>query len=138
MNQAEPVVARVVEKADSEFRSLVSLLDDPDSRVAEAVVERLRLRGASILEPLLDFIDISPDELARRRALAIAKDFTDSVLIQGFSDLRVKLQQKKRGTLEEGAFLIARFGSPRLDVEYYKAELDALAGMLLDRIKGIH
>src|SRR5437879_976018 len=123
MNPAEPVVSTHSHQADSEFRSLVSLLDDPDSRIATVVEERLRLRGTAILEPLLEFIDISSDELARRRAQAIAKDFTDSVLIEGFSNLRVKLQQKKRGTLEEGAFLVARYGSPRLDIEYYKAEL---------------
>ncbi len=124
-------------QADGEFLSLVSLLDDPDVRVASAVEARLRQRGASILHPLLDFIDISSDHLAKRRATTIAREFNEKILIEEFISLRHKLEEKKRGALEEGVFLIARYGYPRLDTEYYKAELDALAGMMHDRIKGI-
>jgi regulator of sirC expression with transglutaminase-like and TPR domain len=123
---------------DSEFISLVSLLDDPDARVASAVETRLRMRGTDILEPLLEFIDLADNDLAKGRATAIAKDFTEKVLLDGFSNLRVKIGEKKRSALEEGVFLIARYGYPRIDVEYYKAELDALAGMLHDRVAGIH
>jgi regulator of sirC expression with transglutaminase-like and TPR domain len=140
MNTPEPVVSSLTaqNKTDSEFNSLVSLLDDPDSRIASAVENRLRIRGASILEPLLEFIDLSPDELAKKRASALAREFNETLLISGFTHLRTKLQEKRRGALEEGIFLIARYGYPRIDVEFYKAELDALAGMLHDRIKGIH
>ncbi|MEI8135555.1 MAG: transglutaminase family protein, partial [bacterium] len=123
---------------DTEFQSLVALLDDPDMRIATAVEDRLRIRGASILTPLLDFIDISPDALAKERAGVLAKELNEKILLEGFASLREKIVEKKRGTLEEGTFLIARFGHPRIDVEYYKAELDALAGMLRDRIVGIH
>src|SRR6185436_11468682 len=112
MNSTEPVVTHLTthKGTDSEFLSLVSLLDDPDTRIATAVEERLRFRGTSILEPLLEFIDLSADDLAKHRAQIIAKDFNEKVLIEGFSNLKTKLQQKKRGTLEEGVFLIARHG----------------------------
>lgn len=124
--------------ADGEFLSLVSLLDDPDTRVATAVEERLRIRGESMLHPLLDFIARSDDELARSRATVIAKEFNEAMLLKEFDELRHKFQTKQRGALEEGVFMIARYGYPRIDVEYYKAELDALSGMLHDRVKGIH
>jgi regulator of sirC expression with transglutaminase-like and TPR domain len=125
-------------QADGEFLSLCSLLDDPDMRVATAVEKRLRQRGTSILRPLLEFIEISSDKLAKERATIIAREFNEKVLLEEFTDLRTKLHDKRRGSLEEGVFFIARYGYPLLDTEYYKAELDALAGMLHDRVKGIH
>src|SRR4051812_20289351 len=103
--------------ADGEFLSLVSLLDDPDVRVASAVEERLRARGASILHPLLEFIDLSADELAKRRATILAKEFNEKILLEEFATLRHRLQEKRRGALEAGVFLIARYGFPRLDTE---------------------
>jgi regulator of sirC expression with transglutaminase-like and TPR domain len=140
MNSSEPEVSSLpaINQSDSEFLSLCSLLDDPDMRVASAVENRLRLRGTAILQPLLEFIDLSADELAKARASAIAKDFNEKLLVDGFTNVRAKIQEKRRSALEDGVFLIARYGYPRLDVEFYKAELDALAGMLHDRIAGIH
>ncbi|MEP7235237.1 MAG: transglutaminase-like domain-containing protein [Ignavibacteriota bacterium] len=122
---------------DGEFNSLLSLLDDPDDRIASAVEERLRQRGPLVLNPLLDFIDLSADDLAKRRATVLAKEFNETILLDEFTALRRKIDQKKRGALEEGAFLVARHAYPRLDKDFYSAELDALSGMLLDRIKGI-
>jgi len=139
MNSPESEFPRLIHsaEADGEFLSLVSLLDDPDTRVASAVEDRLRERGASILHPLLEFIDLSADDLAKRRAIVLAREFNEKMLIEEFTALRHKLEQKKRGALEEGVFLIARYAYPRLDKEYYQAELTALSGMLHDRVKGI-
>ena len=133
-----PTLIKSGSLADGEFLSLVSLLDDPDIRVAAAVEERLRARGDSMLYPLLDFIDLSADDLAKQRATVIAQEINEKMLLEQFANLRHKFEERKRGALEEGVFLIARYGYPRLDIEYYKAELDALAGMLHDRVKGIH
>jgi regulator of sirC expression with transglutaminase-like and TPR domain len=137
MNLSEQEISTLTQ-TDSEFISLVSLLDDPDSRIATAVEKRLRFRGTTILQPLLEFIEFSADDLAKRRATAIAKDFNERLLIDGFTNVRAKIQEKRRSALEDGVFLIARYGYPRIDVEFYKAELDALAGMLHDRVAGVH
>ena len=133
-----PSVQKLAEQADGEFLSLVSLLDDPDIRVSTAVEERLRERGDSMLHPLLNFIDLAPDDIAKHRATEIANEINEKMLLEEFANLRHKFEERKRGALEEGVFLIARYGYPRIDCEYYKAELDALAGMMHDRIKGIH
>jgi regulator of sirC expression with transglutaminase-like and TPR domain len=138
MNSPKPPVSPAIGSADSEFLSLITLLDDPDTRIASAVEERLRFRGASILGPLLEFIDVSGDDLAKVRATALAKEFNEKILIEGFSRIRKNIQDKRRSALEDGVFLIAQYGYPRLDIEFYKAELDALAGMLHDRVAGIH
>jgi regulator of sirC expression with transglutaminase-like and TPR domain len=132
------MMMNVENQADGEFLSLVSMLDDPDIRVAAAVEKRLRARGDSMLHPLLDFIDLSADDLAKRRATVIAHEINEKMLLEEFTNLRRKFEERKRSALEEGVFLIARFGYPRLDTEYYKAELDALAGMMHDRVQGIH
>jgi regulator of sirC expression with transglutaminase-like and TPR domain len=122
----------------AELQSLLSLLDDPDPNVALAVEERLRCCGPSIMYSLLDFAATSVDELARFRAESIVHDINSEKLTEAFTELRLRIERRERGTLEDGAFLIARYGTPDLDVESYKAELDALAGMLHDRIRGIH
>ncbi|HYM20906.1 MAG TPA: transglutaminase-like domain-containing protein [Candidatus Kapabacteria bacterium] len=124
--------------SDPELPSLLALLDDPDASVASAVEERLRLHGAGIVRPLFEFADTSSDTLACERARAIAREMNEELLIEEYRTLRTKIEEKRRGMLEEGAFLIARYHYPMLDTEYYKSELDALAGMLHDRIKGIH
>jgi regulator of sirC expression with transglutaminase-like and TPR domain len=123
---------------DQELHSLFSLLDDPDSRVATAVEARLRAKGNFVIEPLYDFLGSSHDSLAIRRATGIIRDLNEEGLAKEFERLRLKIDEGSRGGLEDGAFLIARYGYPCLDEEHYRAELDALAGMLYDRIAGIH
>ncbi len=124
--------------SDSELRSLLALLDDPDPKVATIVEERLRCCGPGIMSPLMDFAATSGDELAKYRAESIIQEINVERLVEEFTALRYRIEHRERGTLEDGAFLIARYGMPSLDVEAYKAELDALAGMLHDRIRGIH
>ncbi len=123
---------------DPEIHSLLALLDDPDHEVAQAVEKRLRSRGAGIVLPLLKFAETSGDELAAERARTIVHDLNEELLVGEFTVLRAKLESRHRDALEDGAFLIARYGYPTLDTEFYKSELDALAGMLRDRISGIH
>lgn len=123
---------------DNELHSLFSLLDDPDSRVANVVEARLRAKGNFVIEPLTNFLGSSDDGLAIRRATGIIRDLNEEGLAKEFEALRLRLDEGSRGGLEDGAFLIARYGYPCLDEEHYRAELDALAGMLHDRIAGIH
>lgn len=125
-------------KTDHEIRSLLALLDDPDIVVSAAVEERLRSRGEGVVIPLLVFAATSGDELARSRANSIARELNEDALADEFQLLRTKIEEHRRGALEDGVFLIARYGYPMLDAEHYRSELDALAGMLHDRIKGIH
>jgi regulator of sirC expression with transglutaminase-like and TPR domain len=125
-------------EADPEITSLLALLDDPDSEVAGVVEARLRSHGTCLLYPLAEFAKTSCDSVARERAYSLVRELNEEVLIDEFTALRTKIEEKRRGALEDGVFLIARYGYPMLDTEYYRLELDALAGMLHDRIKGIH
>lgn len=125
-------------KTEPEIASLLALLDDPDTIVSAAVEARLRERGVGAMVPLLVFATTSGDELARSRANAIAAELNEEILAEEFKQLRTKIEEHRRGALEDGVFLIARYGYPMLDTEHYRSELDALAGMLHDRLKGLH
>jgi regulator of sirC expression with transglutaminase-like and TPR domain len=122
---------------DSELRSLFTLLDDPDPRVAEAVTERIRKRGQDVIPRLLNFIDITPEPLARERAEIITSEFHTGRLTRELEEISVRMDEGDRRAFEDGAFLIARFGNPRLNVSELKLELDGFAQMLNYRIAGL-
>jgi regulator of sirC expression with transglutaminase-like and TPR domain len=123
---------------ERELHSLLSLLDDPDIAVATVVEERIRSHGQYVIEPLTSFLGTCQDQLAIERASGILRDLTTDALSEEFTQLRNLMKVKPMTGLEHGVFLIARYGYPSLDINYYKRELDSLAGMLYDRIKGIH
>jgi regulator of sirC expression with transglutaminase-like and TPR domain len=124
---------------DSELRSLLALIDDTDYRVAEAVEERLRTRmadrvnGHSVLAPLLEFAKTAQG-IAHERATKIALEFHVDLLAEEFDTLDKQLSADDPNALEDGVFLIARYGNPTLDVEYYKSFLDDYAGVLRNRV----
>src|SRR5436305_1882104 len=60
---------------DRELASLFSLLDDPDPRISEPVIERIRKRGQDVILPLQSFLAVTTDTLARTRAEQISAEF---------------------------------------------------------------
>jgi regulator of sirC expression with transglutaminase-like and TPR domain len=122
---------------DAELRSLFALLDDPDPRVAEAVQERIKLRGDDVVLPLLSFIDGSHDALAKERAEQLADQFTIAQIKEGFRMLTPRFIRHDDQAFEDGAFLIARYANPRLDVVKYRKMLDEMAEQLRGRLSGL-
>jgi regulator of sirC expression with transglutaminase-like and TPR domain len=122
---------------DSELRSLLTLLDDPDPRVSEAVTERILKRGQGAILPLIEFAQLSNDSLARQRAEEIIAHCNAGTLSTLFEALGTKLTNGNRRAFEEGVFLIARYGNPTLDTAAIRAELDGFAQMLNYRISGL-
>ena len=122
---------------DSELRSLFTLLDDPDPRVAEAVTERIRKRGRDVIPHLLDFIDITSEPLARERAEGLTSEFHTDRLTRELEEITIRMIDDDPLAFEDGVFLIARFGNPRLNVPELRAELDSFAEMLNYRITGL-
>ena len=122
---------------DSELRSLFALLDDPDPRVADAVMERILKRGSDAILPLTAFANDSADALARERAESIITECNASALARSFEVLGTKLANGNRRAFEEGIFLIAKFGNPLLDTAAIRAELDLFAQTLNYRISGL-
>ena len=122
---------------DAELRSLFSLLDDPDERVASAVTDRIKKRGLSVLEPLLDLSRTTDDDLTRIRIEQITTEFNTEVLASEFLALSRRLEANDPTALEDGIFLIARFANAHCFVEGYKELLDDYASMLRLRIQGL-
>jgi len=122
---------------DNELRSLFALLDDPDERIAAAVTDRIKSRGPNVIESLLDHSRNTSDELTRIRIEQITTEFNTEILATEFEALALRLHRNDPSTLEDGSFLIARFGNPNCFVEGYKELLDDYASMLRTRIHGL-
>src|SRR5581483_3270667 len=123
--------------ADSELRSLFSLLDDPDERIARAVIERILQRGSDAIAPLTVFAERASNALAKERAEKITHEFSTASLAHEFEALNEELALGRTHALERGVFLVARFGNPALDWSPIREELDGFARMLNARLAGL-
>ncbi len=108
---------------ESELKALIRLLDEEEKNAA-LVQEYLLSAGPAAL-PYLDEAMESPDPLVRERARAIAVKLRFESLTEAFR--RYAALADWEMDLEEGAFLIARYGYPKLDTAAYSAELDRMA-----------
>ncbi|MDP4198337.1 MAG: transglutaminase-like domain-containing protein [Bacteroidota bacterium] len=128
---------------DSELRSLLSLLDDPDPRIADAVTQRIRMRGEDALLPLMTFLESASDPLARKRAEELSAQFNLEQLRAGFENLALRFKRSGLNAradaqaFEDGLFLIARYGNPRLNVAQCRQMLDEFASSLDARLVGL-
>jgi len=104
------------------LRSLVELLDDEDSRSLDLVRRRILETGTLILPYLED---------ARRTcAPAMSERFEQMSEDVRFQDLRkdfLAFSAQRAPDLEEGCFLLSRFGHPNCDPAQYRAWLDRVA-----------
>ncbi|MHB8391827.1 MAG: transglutaminase family protein [Acidobacteriaceae bacterium] len=127
---------------DRELRSLFSLLDDPDERIAAIVMERIlaRIRASSwpgeVIGPLATLAKTAENPLARRRAERLAIESRAGDLALEFEALSPRLAAGHRRAFEDGLLLIARFANPLLDSEAIRAELDSFAHQLNYRLAG--
>ncbi len=119
---------------DSELRSLFSLLDDPDERIAHAVTERILQRGSEAIAPLASFAERADSGLAKKRAERIAAEFSTGYLTKEFETLALQFAEGNRAAFENGLLLVARFGNPLLKVEHVRRELDGFAQLLNYRL----
>lgn len=124
------------EAEDSELRSLFSLLDDPDERIARAVTARIIERGTEAVGPLSQFARTSENRLARTRAERIAAEFSSTSLTKEFERLALQFAEGSHSAFEDGLMLIARFGNPMFDTREVKKELDDYASHLRRRLTG--
>ena len=119
---------------DAELRSLFSLLDDPDERIALAVTERILQRGGEATAPLAFFAERADNGLAKTRAERIAAEFSAVNLTHEFETLAVQFAEGNRAAFENGLLLVARFGNPLLNGDHVRRELDSFAQLLNYRL----
>ncbi len=115
---------------ESQIRALIRLLSDEDERIVQTISDKLIDIGPSAV-PLLQEAELEQPEMAERIASVLEE-------IRGgkLEDELVQLASMpdERMDLEQGAFLIARYAYPSLDVSVYTRLLDEMAQEVQDRI----
>ena len=115
---------------EGQIKALIKLLSDENTRVAKTIEERLIEIGDPAI-PLLLEAEIEQPEMAQRIE-GVLDEIRGGRLEE---ELRLLLEgPDDQLDLERGAFLIARYAYPGLDVEAYTRKLDAIAEEVLDRI----
>ena len=115
---------------ENQIRALIRLLADEDEKIVQTISGKLIDIGSSAV-PLLQEAEIEQPEMAERIASVLEE-------IRGgrMEDELIQLaaMPDDQLSLEQGAFLIARYAYPSLDVAIYTRQLDEMAQEVRDRI----
>lgn len=115
---------------DNQIKALIKLLSDENDRVARTIEEKLVEIGDPAI-PLLLEAEIEQPEMAQRIE-GVLDEIRGSRLEE---ELRLLVEAPgNQLDLERGAFLIARYAYPGLDVDAYVRKLDTMADEVLDRM----
>ena len=115
---------------ESQIRALIRLLADEDERIVQTISNKLIDIGPSAV-PLLQEAEIEQPEMADRIA-SVLEEIRGGKLEDELIQLAAMPDEQM--DLEQGAFLIARYAYPSLDVAVYIRQLDEMAQEVQDRI----
>ncbi len=115
---------------ENQIRALIRLLSDEDDRIVRTISGRLIDIGPSAV-PLLQEAEIEQPEMADRIA-SVLEEIRGSKLEDELASLAALSDEAM--SLEAGAFLIARYAYPTLDVARYHDQLDTMADEVRARI----
>ncbi|TAJ22497.1 MAG: hypothetical protein EPO64_13680 [Nitrospirae bacterium] len=120
----------MVGSSENQIRALIRLLADENERIVKTISGKLVEIGDTAV-PLLQEAEIEQPEMARR-----IEEILDEIRGSRLEDdLRtLAAYPDDRVDLETGAFLIARYGYPNLDVQAYGRQLDTMATEVRDRM----
>ncbi|MDE3120093.1 MAG: transglutaminase family protein, partial [Nitrospirota bacterium] len=115
---------------ERQIKALIRLLSDDNERVVRTITGKLIEIGDPAV-PLLQEAEIEQPEMGKR-----IEGVLDEIRGNRLEDeLRALACAADDGVdLEAGAFLIARYAYPNLDVATYRAQLDALAAEVRERM----
>ena len=116
--------------SENQIRALIRLLSDEDDRIVRTISGRLIDIGPTAV-PLLQEAEIEQPEMADRIA-SVLEEIRGSKLEDELTSLASLTDDAMN--LEVGAFLIARYAYPALEVDRYHAQLDTMAGEVRARI----
>jgi regulator of sirC expression with transglutaminase-like and TPR domain len=115
---------------ENQIRALIRLLSDEDDRIVRTISGRLIDIGPSAV-PLLQEAEIEQPEMADRIA-SVLEEIRGSKLEDELASLAALTDDAM--SLETGAFLIAHYAYPALDVARYREQLDTMASEVRARI----
>lgn len=108
---------------DAALRHLIDLLDDEDPRSLGLVRAKILEQGERALPFLDELRRASPAVPLAQRATELAEELRFRALESEFA----RLAAEPAPDLEEGAFLVSRFGQPSADLGAYRGWLDRVA-----------
>jgi regulator of sirC expression with transglutaminase-like and TPR domain len=116
--------------SETQIRALIRLLSDEDNRVARTISTKLIEIGDTAV-PLLLEAEIEQPEMARR-----IEEVLDEIRGTRLEEELIALASRpgEAMDLEKGAFLVARYAFPSLDVPTYTDQLDSMAAEVRDRM----
>ncbi len=115
---------------ERQIKALIRLLSDDNERVVRTITGKLIEIGDPAV-PLLQEAEIEQPEMGRRIE-GVLDEIRGNRLEE---ELRALACAADGGVnLEAGAFLLARYAYPNLDVPAYRAQLDALAAEVRERM----
>ncbi|MCP9452516.1 MAG: transglutaminase-like domain-containing protein [Nitrospira sp.] len=115
---------------ESQIRALIRLLADEDDRIVQTISGKLISIGPPAV-PLLQEAELEQPAMADRIA-AILEEIHWNRIERELVDLAALSDHEM--SLETGAFLIARYAYPSLDVAHYRNQLDLMAQEVRARI----
>ncbi len=114
----------------SQIKALIRLLSDEDLRIARTISDKLIEIGEGAV-PLLQEAEIEQPELGQRIA-SVLEEIRGGNLERELCCLLT--QQEEHLDLEQGAFLLAKYAYPSLDIAHYQQQLDHMASEVQARI----
>lgn len=119
------------EKAVIRVKSMINLLNDEDDSIYNTIRQHLMETGESAL-PLLEGYLETEDPLLRERVKEVFENIAAASFKEQWRSFRGKYKDDVE--LEEGAFLIAKFGYPRCDMRIYSDLLSFYATEFQSRL----
>ena len=115
---------------ESQIRALIRLLGDEDERIVRTISGKLIDFGDSAV-PLLQEAEIERPDMADR-IVTVLEEIRGTKLEEELRDLIASPEDQV--DLEAGAFLLARYAYPLLDVQAYRHQLDRMAQDVREQI----
>lgn len=115
---------------EKQIQIIVVLLSDDDSDIVASMRHKLYEMGEEAAQIILDLTP--PDSQAHKEASRVLMRFREPTLEERFRNLA--LDEDGDIDLEEGAFTLARFAYPHLDVGAYKTRLGHMAFELAPQV----
>ncbi len=107
---------------NQELKALISLLEDPDWTVYDAVKSRLTALGAEILPELKNSWEQNINELFLERSALIISEIQFNDTYESFKNW----VESGTESLLEGAFLISRYNFPELEFDQVMQKIDKI------------
>lgn len=123
-------------QASSQINAILTLLDDPDPVVQNSIRSRLLELGEVAASALRKMSMVGENPFARRNAELVLREIG---LRRFREELDQVLRQRPHGgdiDLERGAFAVAMLRYPEIHVQEYVQQLDTMAALLDDRLRG--